>query len=334
MPAPLTQSKDKIAIFNDTDLSFAITAKIGFMNSHRPFHTLSPQRWWLHSALQWLTLLALLSSPLRASPAAEPIGVFVSLLPQKQFVERIAGDAVKVQVMVRPGQSPATYDPTPQQMVELALATAYFRIGAPFENVWMPKIQSSHPKLRIVDTRAGITLLPMSSPATSQGHDHGNPDPHIWTDPLLVKQQAANIRDGLIAVIPGERARFEAGYTRFAAELDALDAELRRLLAGKTERRFMVFHPAWGYLARTYGLKQIPIEVEGKEPGPQALARLIDRARADGVRVIFVQKQFSRSAADAVARAIGGEVVELDPLAEDFIGNTRSAGQAIARAMR
>jgi zinc transport system substrate-binding protein len=168
-------------------------------------------------------------------------------------------------------------------------------------------------------------------PATAAG---GALDPHIWTDPLRVKQQAVNVRDGLIAVAPAERARFEAGYARYAAELDALDAELRQVLAGKTERQFMVFHPAWGYLARTYGLKQIPIEVEGKEPGPQALARLIDKAKADGVRVIFVQKQFSRSAADAVARAIGGEVVELDPLAEDFIGNTRIAVQAIARAMR
>ncbi len=288
-----------------------------------------------------LSALALLSGLLQAPLAAEPLGVFVSLLPQKQFVERIAGNTVKVEVMVRPGQSPGTYDPTPQQMVALARAAAYFRIGAPFENVWVPKIQSTHPKLRIVDTRAGITLLPMDKPAAGHDHGHGAPasaggtlDPHIWTDPLRVRQQAANIRDGLIALAPAERARFEAGYARYAAELDALDAELRRVLAGKIERHFLVFHPAWGYLARTYGLKQIPIEVEGKEPGPQALARLIDRAQADGVRVVFVQKQFSRSAADAVARAIGGEVVELDPLAEDFIGNTRIAVQAIARAMR
>jgi zinc transport system substrate-binding protein len=300
-----------------------------------------PQRQQWRRTLQSLYTLALLLGPLQASLAAEPLGVFVSLLPQKQILERIASDAVKVDVMVRPGQSPATYDPTPQQMVALARAVAYFRIGAPFENVWIPKIQSTHPKLRIVDTRAGITLLPMDK--TAAGHDHshagtaaagGALDPHIWTDPLRVKQQAVNVRDGLIALAPAERARFEAGYARYAAELDALDAELRQVLAGKTERQFMVFHPAWGYLARTYGLKQIPIEVEGKEPGPKALASLIDKAKADGVRVIFVQKQFSRSAADAVARAIGGEVVELDPLAEDFIGNTRIAVQAIARAMR
>ena len=288
-----------------------------------------------------LVALALLSAPLQSPLAAEPMGVFVSILPQEQFVERIAADTVKVEVMVCPGQSPATYDPTPQQIVALARAAAYFRIGVPFENVWVPKMQTTHPELRIVDTRSGITLMPMDKPDASHVHDHGapsagggTPDPHIWTDPLLVKQQAANIRDALIALAPAERARFETGYARYAAELDALDAEIRHVLAGKTERRFMVFHPAWGYLARTYGLKQIPIEVEGKEPGPQALVRMIEKAKADGVRVIFVQKQFSRSAADSVARAIGGEVVELDPLAEDFIGNTRTAVQAIARAMR
>ena len=141
------------------------------------------------------------------------------------------------------------------------------------------------------------------------------------------------MRDALISLAPAQRERFEAGYARYAAELDALDAELRQTLAGKTQRRFMVFHPAWGYLARDYRLEMVPIEVEGKEPGPKALAALIEQARTLGVRVIFVQRQFSRTAAESVARAIGGEVVELDPLAEDFIGQTRRAAAAIARGM-
>ncbi len=309
--------------------------------NQRPFAFQPPVR--RRRLLRPLSLLALLFSQPLATLAAEQMVVFVSLLPQKQFVERVAGDAVKVEVLVRPGQSPATYDPTPQQMVALARAAAYFRIGAPFETTWIPKIQSTHPRLPIVDTRQGITFLPMDRPVAAQdlAHDHGpsvagsdRRDPHIWTDPMRVKQQAVNIRDALITLAPAERARFEAGYARYAAELDALDAELRGVLTGKTERRFMVFHPAWGYLARSHGLQQIPIEVEGKEPGPKALTRLIDRAKAEDVRVIFVQRQFSRSAADAVAQAIGGVVVELDPLAEDFVGNTRVAVQAIARAMR
>lgn len=160
------------------------------------------------------------------------------------------------------------------------------------------------------------------------------PDPHVWTSPPLVKQQAATVRDTLVALRPAERARFEAGFAGYAAELDALDAELRRVLSGKAQRRFMVFHPAWGYLASAYGLEQIPIEIEGKEPSPQALARIIDRAKVEGIRVVFVQKQFSRTAAEQVARAIGGEVVAIDPLAEDFVGNTRQVARALASALR
>jgi len=276
-------------------------------------------------------------APWRLARGSEPLGVIVSILPQKQFVERIGGDAVKVGVLVRPGQSPHSYEPTPQQMTAVGRAAVYFPIGADFEAAWLPKIRRAHPKLRIVDTRQGIALQPM--PAHDH-HDHGHrhakgaPDPHIWTSPPLVKQQAATIRDALIELRPAERARFEDGYARFAAELDALDAELRQMLAAKKERRFMVYHPAWGYFASTYGLQQIPIEIHGKEPGPKTLAKIVEQARADGVRVIFVQKQFSRTAAEAIAREIGGEVVELDPLAEDFIGNTRAVAQALARALR
>lgn len=297
----------------------------------------------------WLRLLApwaLLAAGTLAH-GTEPLPVFVSLLPQKQVVERIGGDAVKVHVLVLPGQSPATYDPSPQQMVALAKAAAYFRIGVPFENSWVPKIRQAHPKLTIVDTRQGIQLQPMARHDHHHDHDHGHaprtgaapaapvqPDPHVWTSPPLVKQQAATVRDTLVALRPAERARFEAGFAGYAAELDALDAELRRVLSGKAQRRFMVFHPAWGYLASAYGLEQIPIEIEGKEPSPQALARIIERAKADGIRVVFVQKQFSRTAAEQVARAIGGEVVAIDPLAEDFVGNTRQVARALASALR
>jgi zinc transport system substrate-binding protein len=274
------------------------------------------------------------------SAVAAPLAVAVSILPQKYFVERIGGDAVRVEVMVKPGQSPATYEPTPQQMAALARARAYFRIGVPFEEVWMKRIQAAAPGMKVVDTREGITLLPMAvRHADAPGHAHppgahGQLDPHIWTSPPLVKRQAATIRDALIALDPDRRALFEANYARFAADLEALDAEIRGMLAGKRERRFMVFHPAWGYFARAYDLQQIPIEIEGKEPGPKALAAMIDAAKRDGVRVVFVQSQFSRTAADAVAKAIGGEVVAVDPLAEDFIAGTRSAAGAFARAMK
>lgn len=289
-----------------------------------------------------LLVLPLLTWALRAkaSNADSRVLAVVSILPQKQIVERVGGDAVRVEVLVRPGQSPHTYEPTPQQMAALGRAAVFFSIGADFEPALVPKLRRAHPKLRIVDTRQGIALQPM---AAHDHHHHGHgqhkhakgaPDPHIWTSPPLVKQQAATIRDALAELRPEARAQFEASYARYAEELDALDAEVRQMLSGKKERRFMVYHPAWGYFASTYGLEQVPIEIEGKEPGPKTLARIVARARAEGVRVIFVQKQFSRTAAEALARDIGGEVVELDPLAEDFISNTRLVAQALARALR
>ena len=298
------------------------------MPSLSPSAPVLPRRRLLLGALAAWALPAL-----TPAQAAEPLRVVVSILPQKQFVERIAGDAAQVEVLVRPGQSPATCDPTPAQLVELGRAQLYFRIGTAFEANWVPRFQSQFPKLRIVDTREGIELAPVRD-AHGQPAGSGARDPHIWTSPRLVKRQAQTVRDALISLAPAQRERFEAGYARYAAELDALDAQLRQMLAGKTERRFMVFHPAWGYLAHSYGLEQIPIEAEGKDPGPKALAALIERAKADGVRVIFVQKQFGRGAADAVAQAIGSEVVEIDPLAEDFLANTRAVTQTLAHALK
>jgi len=282
-------------------------------------------------------LLAALLLPLRAA-SSEAIPVYVSILPLKGFVERVGGADVKVTVMVGPGQSPATYEPSPRQMAGLSTARAYFRIGVPFEDVWMERIARSRPGLAVVDLRDGIELAPVDS-----SRPGGSPrapartgalDPHVWTAPPLVRVMAARIRDVLTRLAPGRASAFAAGYERFAAELGAVDAEIRRTLVGRKERTFLVFHPSWGYFARAYGLTQIAIEEEGKEPGPRTLARVIDEARRRGTRVVFVQKQFARKDADAVAAAIGGEVVAIDPLAEDFLANTRAVAAAFARGLR
>lgn len=284
-----------------------------------------------------LCTAALLALAFGAS-AAEPLNVYVSLLPMKYFVERVGGADVRVTVMVGPGQSPATYEPSPRQMAGLSTARAYFRIGVPFENVWMGRIAAARPGLKIVDLRDGIDLKPIDSSrsagTTQSPSGPGALDPHIWTAPPLVKVMAARIRDALTEFAPAHAAAFADGYRRFAADLDALDTEIRKTLAGRRERMFLVFHPSWGYFARAYGLTQIAIEAEGKEPGPRALATVIEEARRRGTRVVFVQKQFSRSDAKAVASAIEGEVVVIDPLAEDFLANTRAVAAAFARNLR
>ncbi|MEA3277787.1 MAG: zinc ABC transporter substrate-binding protein [Pseudomonadota bacterium] len=283
--------------------------------------------------------LALVALP-KAGEGGEVLRVFVSVPPQQTFVERIGGERVQVRTMVQPGHSPATYDPSPRQVAELAKADLYVRTGVPFEDAWMTRIRAANPDLRMLDVRKGIPLRELS--ASDQGdvaggseaiHVHGEEkDPHIWTSPPLVKIMARNIRDTLSELDPTGGHDYAANYAAFAAELDALDRDIREQLAHLPARRFMVFHPAWGYFADTYGLTQVPIETEGKEPGPRTLAALIEQAKREGVKVVFVQPQFDEKSAQQVARAIGGRVEFIDPLSPDYVQNLRRVTRLIAQA--
>ncbi len=270
---------------------------------------------------------------------AGPLQIFVSVPPQNRFVEKIGGGHVEVRAMVRPGHDPHTYDPTPQQIAALARTDLYVRTGVPFENAWMERIRAANPKMRILDARSGIELRPLAHYDHGSGeHEHDEHpqeaalDPHIWTSPPLVKRMAANIRDALTALDPANGAEFSRNYHAFAAEMDALDWELKAQLAAVSNRKFMVFHPAWGYFADTYGLTQVAIEHEGKEPGALSLTALIEQSRREGVKVIFVQPQFSGQSAETLARAIGGRVVAIDPLAPDYADNMRRVARLIAEA--
>lgn len=295
-----------------------------------------------------LILFVVLLIPVLAS--ARPLSVFVSVLPQKTFVERIGGDHVEVQAMVRPGHNPHTYDPTPRQIRDLTKAVLYVRTGIPFEQVWMDRIRSANPDMQVLDARAGIDLRIIEHhehkhEEEHQGHhhneDHGHNagsegdvarDPHIWTSPPLVKRMTANIRDALIELDPPNSQDYTNNYHAFAAELDRLDSEIHAMLENVPTRKFMVFHPAWGYFADTYRLTQIPIENEGKEPGARALTALIRQAKGENVKVILVQPQFSQQSAEQVARAIDGRVVAIDPLSPDYVNNLRKVAQLIAEA--
>jgi zinc transport system substrate-binding protein len=289
-------------------------------------------RWWAWCTAMLLLLVLPVSA--QAAPPAAPIEVFVSILPQKYFVERVGGRHVAVSVMVGPGRSPETYEPTPAQLSRLARARAYFRIGVDFEDVWMKRIAAINPDMRIIDTRRGIRLREVDRPSGMLPGTGGLADPHVWTSPPLVKIIARNIRDALTELDPAHRTEYEANYQTFAGDLDRLDHGIRSSLQGMRQRSFMVFHPAWGYFADTYGLKQIPIEIGGKEPNARTLARIIEIGRRERVKVIFVQTQFSRRAAETVARAMGARVVAVDPLAEDYLDNMRYVAREFGEAMR
>ena len=270
------------------------------------------------------------------------ITVFVSVLPQAYFVERVAGERVAIEVLVGPGQSPTTYEPSARQMKALAKARAFFRVGVPFEDSLMPKIAGAFEDLEIVDTRQGITLRQMEGHACTHeshdGHTHehehaAGDDPHIWLSPKLAKVQAQTICDALCRLDPAYAETYRQNLATFHADLDALDARIAAALAPVKGRELFVFHPAYGYFADAYGLKQVAVEIEGKEPDAKGLVELIQRAKAAGAKVIFVQPQFSVSTAKTIAQQIGGVVTPLDPLARDYIKNLDAKAEEIRRVL-
>ena len=241
--------------------------------------------------------------------------------------------------MVEPGASPATYEPKPQQLRMLSQADAYVSIGVPFENAWMNRITAANREMLIVDTSQGIERMPMAAQIHDEEQEkfppdeESNPDPHIWLSPQLVKLQAQTIYKALVQLTPEQSATYQANLASFLADIEALDKELRESLTGLKQRKFMVFHPAWGYLARDYGLEMIPIEVGGTEPSGAELAALIAEAKEENIQVIFAQPDFRTRDAETIAQEIGGQVLLLDPLAPDWLENLRYVSQTLAQVL-
>ncbi len=264
------------------------------------------------------------------------LSVVVSIPPQAFLVERLAPAGTSIVVLVGPGQSPETYDPTPAQMTELANADMYFRIGLPFEDRLLEKLSTIAPNLALVDTREGIELRHIEGHTHAEGgedHAAGQLDPHIWLAPRLFRVQAVTVADGLKRLLPDSAAAIEQNLSDLLAELDELDTDLTEMLRPFAGQTFYVFHPAFGYFADAYGLRQVPIETGGKEPAPQQLATLMENARASGARIIFVQPEFATAGAEAVARQIGATVVPLDPLSRDYIANLRGIAAGITSGL-
>ena len=266
------------------------------------------------------------------------LAVFVSVPPQKYFVQQIGKERVNVQVMVQPGASPATYEPRPRQMAAISKTQIYFAIGVAFEKIWLGKIAASNPKLRVVHTDQGIQKIPMAAHHHDAEHHpekerQGEPDPHIWLAPTLVITQARTILNALVENDPAHRSVYEANTRVFVAKLAALDTDLRTSFADRQGRKFMVFHPAWGYFAHSYGLQQVPVEIEGKDPKPAQLKALIEHASENHIKAIFVQPQFSSKSAKLVAKEIGGQLVVADPLASDWSENLREVAGKMKKAL-
>ena len=272
----------------------------------------------------------------RIARAVESVQAFVSIAPQAYLVERVGGPHVAVRVLVGPGQNHHTFEPTPRQLADLAGARVYFAIGLPFEKRLIEKIRAANPAMPIVDTREGVALRHMEE---ADAHDeaeagHGAFDPHVWLSPLNAKILAANIAKGLRELDPPHAGDFDRNLETLSHDLDEVHARLAQTLAPFKGQALYVYHPAFGYFADAYGLRQASVEIEGKEPTARQITDLIDRAKRDRVRVIFVQAQFPKKSAEAIAKEIGGTVVAIDPLSRDYLANLEEIARKIAQSYR
>lgn len=256
------------------------------------------------------------------------INVTVSILPQKYFVKQIAGDLANVQVMVLPGSEPATYEPKPKQLSHLMKSKIYFAIGVPFERNWLAKFKEISPKMTIADTSRGIKKRVMNSSYNLEKKKISKSnalDPHIWLSPKLVKVIAKNIADTFIKIDPAHKERYLSRLRNFTKEITSLQKYGHKKLDHLKHREFMVFHPVWGYFADEFALKQIPVQLEGKNPTPRTLIKLIKYAKSKDIKVIFVQPEFSKKSAEVIAKNIGAKVVTLDPLSSNWSKSIKNA---------
>jgi zinc transport system substrate-binding protein len=258
--------------------------------------------------------------------------VATSIPPHAWLIERIGGERVTVHTVLRPGESPTTHQPSDAQVSRVLEARAYLRCGVPFENgSWFRALAG---ELEVVDLRAGVPVRRMfhSHAADAAGAPSGQSsvDPHIWLSPTRLEIQARTIADTLQQIDPDRAAEYAAALDRVLADFDQLDVRIADVLAPYRGRTFVVFHPSWGYFADDYGLHQLAIEIEGKEPTDAELTGIQRRARDLGVTAIFVQPQISGRSAQAVAGTLGARLETLDPLAPDVIANLRHAADAIA----
>lgn len=262
--------------------------------------------------------MVLVSVGLSAEPDLK-LNVFVSIPPQKFFVEKIGGDRVTVHVMLAPGQNPETFEPRPRQISMLSNTQVYFRIGVPFENNWIDILKAQNNEINFIECCTQLMQ---------------NQDPHIWTSPRNARIISRQIFDSLASIDPEGLAVYENNFQLLLQELYELDEEISNILKYSGTRYFIVSHDSWNYFAGDYGLHQLAIESYGREKGPRGLVQLIEIAKREDIKTVFIQQQHPFGTARTIARELNAKIVVIDPLAENYIENLLDVSKKIAGAIR
>ena len=254
----------------------------------------------------------------------------VTIEPQRYFASQLADTLFAIETMVPPGTSPETYDPSPNQMVDLARAKAYFCIGyIGFEQAWMDKLKANQPHVKFFDNSQGISLI-KTDVQTYGGHYHGNVDPHIWSSPKEALMIVNNMYKALVEIDSVHKAIYTENFQKLTEKITKTDEKITNILKSSPQKAFVIYHPALSYFARDYGLTQYCIENDGKEPSPEQLKKLVETVKNTGVKTIFVQQEFDRKNAEALARETGCKLVVINPLSYDWNEEMIRIAQALA----
>jgi ABC-type Zn uptake system ZnuABC Zn-binding protein ZnuA len=252
----------------------------------------------------------------------EPLTVVTTIFPLADMVKNIGGETVEVYFLLPPGASPHTYDPTVDQVLRVAGARLFVCIGGGLDDWAVTLADAAAKDLVLLKLTEEETLPVIEDHAADNDHppgehDHGPVDPHIWLDPIIVRDVIGPaITEALAALNPAGAPSYRANLAAYQAELSALDGEIRAALAGLNNRKFISFHSAWRYFARRYGLEEAAViaAFPGQEPSAAWIARLVDLSRAHGVKVIFAEPQFSAVMVKMLAAETGAKTAVLDPL--------------------
>ena len=256
--------------------------------------------------------------------------ITVSILPQKTFIEKIAGDDFYVNILLPPGASPASFTLLPSQLKDISMSKIWMRIGyIGFEFSWKDKIEQANSDMKVLDLSEELELISTENISQGDNKSAAGINPHIWLSPKMVKQMSRRITDELSLLKPERKDVYETNYEKFCQEIDILDAEIINMLEKYQGRIVIIFHPILTYYARDYGLVQESLEPAGKEPTPQRMTELINLAKTENIRVIYIQSEIDREQALVFSEEVNGKIIEINPLSPDWAENLKEITRVI-----
>ncbi len=266
------------------------------------------------SKVLFLSLFFVFFLPYASLASDTRLKVVASIAPLADFAKQVGGDKVDVTLLLPPGASPHTFEPTPRTMQQISKAKIFIKIGAGLE-FWADKLVSAAGRgVIIVDCSRGVPLIRAES--DRGGHGAGNADPHYWLDPVIAMGMIKKIEEAYAKADPADSSYFAQRASSYIAALSALDRQIGETVKTFRTREYVTFHPAWNYFSRRYGLKVAGVieQGPGKEPTARHIDRILRELRRLQIKVIFAETQFSPRIAEAIAHEAGGRVLMLDPI--------------------